>query len=487
MKKSDLDLLELKFIRQSRKNFYAYRRYMHPQNQVGWFQYDVCQNLQQWYKDYLDGKRPVLILNTPPQHGKSDMITDFICWAIGKNPNLKVIYASFSERLSIRANLRIQRTLVDNKYKRIFPGVSIPKLGDKSSTRSRELIEFLDTDGSFRNTTVKGSITGESLDIGIIDDPIKGRAQANSAIERDAIWDWFTDDFFSRFSDTAGLISIATRWHLDDPIGRLIDKYKELNDTSLKIISYAAIAEHDEKYRKTGEPLFPELKSLDFLLQRKAILSTESWESLYQQHPVAIGGNLIKTDKFNVYTVLPELKYMRIFVDTASKTKEMNDYTVFGLYGVSKENRLYVIDILRCKLEFTPMKRAAKNFWEKYRHMVINGFPVPLRDMAVEDKSAGTQLIQDLRREEVIPITPIQRNKDKYTRLMNVIGYIDSGFVYVPEKAPWLIDFIVECQAFSGLGDTHDDQVDTLIDALDFMLNTEHADLLIWEQLDKDY
>lgn len=483
MKINDIELLEQKLIRLSRESFWVYRRYMHPNLLTGWFQYTVCDYLQQWYNDYLDNKRPVLILNTPPQHGKSDMITDFISWIMGKQNNKKVIYASFSDRLSVRANLRIQRLLTTPKYQKIFPNTQLPKMGSKLESRTRDLLEFVGCDGSFRNTTVKGSITGESLDFGIIDDPIKGRAQANSMTERETVWEWFTDDFFSRFADNAGMISIATRWHLDDPIGRLIDKFK---DGNIKVIAYEAIAENDEKYRKAGDALFPQLKSKEFLLTRKKVLSSESWESLYQQHPVAIGGNLIKTDKFKRYKVLPMLKYMRIFVDAASKIKERNDYTVFGLYGISENNRLYIIDVLRGKWEFTEMKSRAKDFYNKYKNTIINGYKIALRDMTVEDASAGIQLIQDLKIEETIPINAITRKKDKYTRFMDTAGYIESGYVYLPENAEWVLDFLTECQMFTGTGDTHDDQVDTLIDAIEFMLKTEYSNVQEWENIDDE-
>lgn len=457
---------------------------MHPKMKTGWFQKDVCEHLQQWYVDYCDGLRPVLILNTPPQHGKSAMIIDFVAWLLGHMPDKKFIYASFSERLSIRANLSVQRLLDNPKFAKVFPDIKLPKIGDKIVSRSREMLELVNDDGaaysgSFRNTTVRGSITGESLDIGLIDDPIKGREQANSPTVREITWEWFTDDFFTRFSDSAGLISIATRWHVDDPIARLVKSYPES-----KVISYKAIAEKDEEHRKAGEALFPEHKSLEFLLIRKKMLSAESWSSLYQQNPIVSGGNLIKSEWMKRYTVLPRLKYMRIFVDTASKTKQMNDYTVFGLYGVGIDGGLYVVDILRGKWEYTPMKQRARDFWYKHAHTVIGGSEVPLRDLAVEDKSAGIQLIQDLRTEELIPVTDIQRSTDKYTRLMDVVGYISSGYVHVPEKAPWLNDFLSECEQFTGTGDTHDDQVDTLLDALKYMLADTRSSLFVWENLD---
>jgi hypothetical protein len=92
-----------------------------------------------------------------------------------------------------------------------------------------------------------------------VDDPIKGRAEANSKIARDKVWHWFTDDFLTRFSESAGLLMIMTRWHLDDPVGRLIERFPDA-----KVLRYRALSEEDEKNRRKGEALFPQLKSERF-------------------------------------------------------------------------------------------------------------------------------------------------------------------------------------------------------------------------------
>ncbi len=118
--------------------------------------------------------------------------------------------------------------------------------------RNSELIEFVDNKpGSFRNTTVNGQITGFLLDLGVIDDAMKGRAEATSLANRDKTWNWLTDDFFSRFSDHAGMVMIGTRWHVDDPIGRWLVRF----GGNTKMLRYPAIAEVDEPYRKKGVPL----------------------------------------------------------------------------------------------------------------------------------------------------------------------------------------------------------------------------------------
>jgi len=155
------------------------------------------------------------------------------------------------------------------------------------------VLEYVDHRGSFRNTTIEGQITGQGLDLGIVDDPIKGRGEASSKPVRDKTWHWFIDDFFTRFSDSAGLLMIMTRWHLDDPVGRFIECFP-----ATKILRYPAVAEEDEKNRHKGEALFPEHKSLPFLMERRKAMSQASWESEYQQNPIPVGGGMFPIEKF---------------------------------------------------------------------------------------------------------------------------------------------------------------------------------------------
>lgn len=464
-------LIEQK-VRKARESFLDFRQLINKKLKVGWWQVEVSDALQNYYHDLESGKRPKLVIQAPPQHGKSLLIIDFIAWIAGLNPELKTIYTSFSNRLGIRANLRLQRIFDSKIYQRIFTETKIGAKGAINSDvlRNQDILEYVGCDGSFRNTTVRGAITGESLDLGIIDDPIRGRADANSKTVRDSTWDWFTDDFFTRFSEDAGLLAILTRWHVDDPIGRLID-----TDKTVKILSYPAIAVKDEKHRKTGEALFPEHKSLDFLLERKKIMPPANWEALYQQNPFITDGGIFKTEWFKSYRVLPKLKFTVITVDTAQKTKEQNDYSVFALWGQGEDGNAYLIDILRGKWESPDLIKMAKIFW--YKH--VPNFNI--RSMNVEDKVSGTTLIQTLSTstEPVIPIKAVQRNIDKITRANDVAPFIESGRVYLPERADWLNDFIVEHAQFPN--GAHDDQVDTTSDGLNVIFGKQITS--IWDVL----
>mgnify|MGYP001445119015 CR=1 FL=1 len=470
MNQQDIDLIEEHCIRESRKSFYSYRQYISDfKLKTGWFVKEISSIIQQFYDDYKAGKRPVYVICTPPQHGKSAAVTDGISWMAGDDPSIRFIYSSFSERLGVRANLSTQRTLSREKYGKIFPETNINRKNTVTSMgyqRNREMIEFCESGGSFRNTTVRGSITGETLDIGIIDDAIKGREEANSQTVRDNTWSWFTDDFMSRFDELAGMLFITTRWHKDDPAGRLIK-----SDPNVKVFEFKAIAEKDEENRKEGEALFPEHKSLEFLLSRKKIMPAGNWQALFQQSPVIVGGNKFKSEWWKYYTMLPKIRTRIIYGDTAQKKEQQHDYTVFQCWGISYDDQLYLIDQYRGKIESPELLVNARAFWNK--HKAVTGLGT-LSAFKVEDKVSGTGLIQTLKREGGVPIIGIPRSTDKILRSEDVLPMIESGNVFLPRDAPWLSDYLSEFEQFPN--GTNDDQVDPTIDAISDQLGVHVVD-----------
>jgi hypothetical protein len=293
------------------------------------------------------GKRPTIVLSSPPQHGKSVQVRDFAAWVAGRNPALKTIFASYFDDLGVRTNVELQRIFDNPRYQMVFPNTRIPSSNVVTLAgrhmRDSSAIEYVGAGGSFRNTTVSGQITGQGLDLGVIDDPIKGRAEASSKLLRDKVWAWLTDDFFSRFSNNGGMIIIATRWHVDDPIGRWMLRYSDA-----RVLKYAAIAEHDEKYRRKGEPLFPAHKSLEFLLERKSLMTNASWEALYQQNPYLAGGGALPIDKLRVLNIFDRSKIRAScrYVDKAG-TKDDGDYTAMVLMHWMIDGKFVIENITR--------------------------------------------------------------------------------------------------------------------------------------------
>jgi predicted phage terminase large subunit-like protein len=437
----------------ARRNFSEFRKAMNPDIRWGWFTQDISDRLQAFYEAWQAGERPKLILQAPPQHGKSSAVVDFIAWASGKTPETRTIFASFSENLGIRANRQLQRIFDSSRYKAIFPEFEINSQNTVTVSgrmmRNQAMIEN-SMGGYFRNTTVAGAITGESLDLGVIDDPIKGRKIARSRGQRDTVWEWLTDDFLSRFSEHAAMLMVLTRWHVDDPAGRLSAF------DGVQVVNYPAIAEADEPNRKEGEALFPEHKSIQFLHGIKEKMPASSWASLYQGRPYIAGGNLFQSSWWQYWDVAPLCRYTIITADTAQKTGTRHDYSVFQHWGIDQGGKIYLLGQIRGKWEAPELLVQARAFFQK----------TGARAVHIEDKVSGTGLIQQLRR-EAVPIVAVSRTADKYERANDITPYCQAGIVNLPKNAPWLSGILAELEDFPE--GVNDDQVDCFVDAVDIL------------------
>jgi predicted phage terminase large subunit-like protein len=326
-----------------RENFASYRKCMHPGMLWGWWTQEVSDELQAFYSDMAAGKRPKLALMAPPQIGKSSAISDFTSWVAGKNSDLNIIFASYSDDLGIRTNMELQRAMTSPTYRKIFARTEI---GCQGWQCNNNLIEFGGHKGSFRNTTVMSAITGFGLNLGIIDDPVKGHQEANSKVVRDRVWNWYCDDCFTRFAVNAGQLVIMTRWHVDDLLGRALQKSPDW-----KVLRYPAIATEDERYRRKGEALFPEFKPLDFLEERRKLYTAASWEALYQQNPIVVGGGILPIDKMQVLPFLDKSKIRQTvrYVDKAATIEEWGKYTAMVRMHAMKDGSYIISHIARGK------------------------------------------------------------------------------------------------------------------------------------------
>jgi predicted phage terminase large subunit-like protein len=463
--------------RNARRSLLSFICYINSEYIVSDFSIQVCAALEQFYQDVVAGNRPVLIIEAPPQHGKSEIVSrNLPAWLLGINPDLSIGGLSYGKDLAADMNRDIQRLMMGEEYKRLFPGSSLNYRRivtiEVEPKRNSETFEVVGHKGRYIAQGVGGPITGKRLDIGIIDDPIKNAKEALSETIKSALWKWYISTFLTRLSRYNGHIVMATRWAVDDMSGRIIDLNKRA-----KLISFPAINENDEA-------LIPELHPLDKLLEMKEMRTSYFWTALYQQRPTHIGGGVIKSSWFNYYEKLPLLKWRAIYVDTAQKTKTHNDYSVFQLWGYCEENnKIYLIDQIRGKWEAWDLENRAPAFYKKHKPYDSKR-PCPIRHMAVEDKVSGTGLIQNIKRKGGIPIKEIPRSIDIVTRMLDGQGFIESGHVCIPDpsvdhlhtSSDWVNDFIIECEAFSlDMAHAHDDQVSTMLDAIDDMLQTSGA------------
>ncbi|MGJ3354653.1 phage terminase large subunit [Providencia sp. Je.9.19] len=473
-----LEAFKQRQIERARDNLLDFTLYTNPIYETGWFNELLFAELEQFLKDAEAGLMPRLMIFAPPRSGKSEAASRrFPAYVLGKHPSWNVIACSYSSDLANRMSRDTQRIITSPRFGEIFPetNLTLSRAGAGGAIRTAELWEIINSKGaiqggSYRAAGVNGGITGQGMNIGIIDDPAKDYKTASSPTYQESVIDWYDTTFFTRADPKInGIIIILTRWHKDDLAGQLLKKADEGGE-QWRVVSFPMEAEKHEvhelngkKYslRKPGEILFPERMPQSFVDKAKQRGSLV-WNALYQQRPTAKGGGLIKSEWFGEYKELPPLKWRGVYGDTAQKTKEVNDFSVFEHWGLGVDGYMYLIDMIRGKWEADELKRRAVAFWNSCKHLK-NG---PLRHMAIEDKASGTGLIQSIRKDALCPVKAIQRDKDKYTRLMDTQGFIESGYIKLPSDKPFVSDFLVEMESINPEFNTHDDQLDPMMDAI---------------------
>lgn len=406
-----------------------------------------------------------VIFTMPPRHGKSERVSKkFPCWHVGRNPGDEIILASYSVDLS-RGFSRIARdTLTANT------GVF-----DVTVDKNNQSAESWGIDGYRGGITaagVGGPITGKGARIAIIDDPVKNAEEANSEVMRDKVWDWYQSTLYTRLTPDGRIIVVMTRWHEDDLVGRLLKKEKEEIEAGTHVgerwtvINFPALAEENDYLgRQPGESLWPEFGfTRERMLQIFADVGSYVANALYQQRPSAAGGTIFKRTHFRyfreetiynqTYFIVGEKKYEKLkcwsfqTVDTANSEKTINDFFVVSTFYVTPENDLLWYDAYRTHVTGPDQKPLLKELSYRYRP----------RFQAIEDKTFGTNLIQECKREGMT-IRPIKVDKDKVTRSLVIAARYEVGKVFHRENMPNLSD--VEDELLSFPRGKHDDTVDT--------------------------
>lgn len=251
---------------------------------INWHHRVIAEQLQL----FAEGKIKKLMLFLPPQVGKSEMSTRRLpSYLLGRYPDKRLAVCAYNQTFASQFNRDIQRIMTDVYYRNVFPNT---KLNEKnvvsnsqgSYVRNSEVFEIVGRKGRLKTVGVGGALTGTSVDVGIIDDPIKDAMEAYSSIFRDRLWDWYNTVFATRLHNESQQLITLTRWHEDDLAGRIM---KSENDWQI-IILPAIKEDHTNELdnREIGEAIWPERHSLERMLEIKK-KNPLIFASLYQQRP----------------------------------------------------------------------------------------------------------------------------------------------------------------------------------------------------------
>jgi predicted phage terminase large subunit-like protein len=458
-------------------NFLDFTRYTMDDFRENWHHRFVAHKLDQFAKKEIKN----LIICEPPRHTKSEMGSRRLPpYILGLFPDSKIISCSYGADLASMMNRDCQRIIDSRKYKKVFPDTFLNTSNVRTDAfgsyqRNSDIFEIVGHKGVYKCAGVGGAITGFGFDYGIIDDPVKNRAEAESETYQEKLWDWYSSTFRTRRQKNASTLIMATRWHKGDLIGRILElaennpEADQFEVISLPALSEEPLAPYDER---TGpdEALWEDEFSKENLLQTKATITLYDWLSLYQQRPSAISGNLISESNFKYCSMAGTginrtltlkdnntdalnkvylLSQCRIFqtCDPATSISKQADFFSLGTWAQTPNNELVLIDLLHEKMEKPkqiPLMRQQYQNWHPITQWIGS-------------KGLGLPLFQDLR-DNGLPVNKIEEESDKVSRFITACDKISVGTVYFLDDLPHKQKYKTQLLDFPN-GD-HDDMVD---------------------------
>ena len=463
---NDIRLFELEmelYRRDAIDSFPVFLNYMQPNYSRQWFHTLISQKCQQLIEGTLGTDK--LMIFVPPQHGKSEIVSRKLpAWALGKNPKMKIVGASYSSDLVQQFSRSIQRIIDSTEYSQLFPNTFLNSVNVTTDVkrgwlRNVDIFETVGHGGFYKAVGVCGSLTGTPVDLGIIDDPVKDAMEAYSATYRDRVWNWYTDVFLTRLHNESKIILIMTRWHDDDLAGRLLTQEGD----KWTVITIPAIREDNllaDDTRNIGDSLWESKHSLERLRAAEQ-RSPRSFAALYQQRPSIEGGNIIKRDWFTTVSMdsfrnLYRNEPITFFIDTAFTEKTKNDPT--GIIATCLiNNNLYITHGQKVYMKFPELVRFIPKYVNSHGYSMQSS-------IRIEPKANGLSVIDQLREITSLNITNTPSpTESKETRLNAVSATVETKRVFLVEGI-WNNEFIEEVCSFPSK--PHDEYVDLLVYAI---------------------
>jgi predicted phage terminase large subunit-like protein len=296
----------------------------------------------------------------------------------------------------------------------------------------------------------------------VIDDPIKGREEADSEVIRQRTHEAYEDDLLTRLIPGGWVVLIQTRWHEDDLAGRILphDWTGQSGDIACRdgntwrVLCLQAECQHpgdDPLGRKAGEMLWPEWFDDRHWAQFRG--NRRTWSSLYQQVPAPAEGILFRRDDMGAYDVAPELRI--IGGSDFAVTADGGDWTEHGIAGLDHEDGTYLRDWWR--------GQTGPEVWiERMVDMMARWQPLA---WYVESGPIWRSIEGQLRRRMAqrrvsCRLESMPSVSDKPTRAQPIIATAGMGRLYWPRAAAWVPELQRQCLVFPA--GSPDDGVDTL-------------------------
>ncbi len=460
------ELAKRELARRRHLDFVSYT-WTHPDPYaIGKHTREICAKIDQAIAAYREGRSTFIAITVPFRHGKSELVSRALApHFLGLFPDAQVMLATYAADLANDLSRDARRIMRSENYQRLFPGIVV---AEDSAAVNRWGVQG--HAGSMSAVGLGGAMTGRGYSLGIVDDFLKNREEAESATTRQHCWDSFTNDFLTRRAPVSITLIPNTRWHTDDLIGRIERAMKD--DPAFPRFEIISMPALDESY-PTGT-LFPERFPLEWYTQQRAALGSYGTASLLQGKPVARGGNLLKIDKIQYMDpaeVPQDLRFVR-FWDPASTVKTVMkpdpDWTV----GLKMATRT----IQNAEGAFVPqiiIADARRGRWEapERERVMVQTANMDGPGVSIGVEAAGGYKDTYTRMREILSgisnVEPMYPATDKLVRASPLEPVFEAGNVILV-RGEWNATYIDEVGDFpSG---AHDDQADATSGAY-LMLN----------------
>jgi predicted phage terminase large subunit-like protein len=405
----------------------------------------------------ITGEIPRAMFFLPPGSAKSTYGSVVApTYAMGKFPGTKIILASYGSDLARKNGRRARQIARSPQYKAIFDTVI------SSDTAAAD--EWATTNGSeYLACGILSGVTGNRAHGLIIDDPIKGRSEADSDTIRARTWDTYQEDLRTRLIPGGWEIIIQTRWHEDDLAGRILPedyngesgliKCRDGREWYIVCLPAQCDRKDDLLGRKIGEYLWPEWFSEEHFKPFKA--QTRTWNALFQQRPQPEMGTYFQRDWFKRYKPDELPKFLHIYGSSDyAVTDQGGDFTEHGIHGIDPTGDLWVKDWWAKQTEADVWIDTQLDLVETHKPFCWFG------EGGVIKKAINPFLVRRMQERKIFcRMEWIPSIHDKPTRARAFQARASSGKVHIPvgEMGDRIID---QCIRFpSG---AHDDAVDVL-------------------------
>lgn len=403
-----------------------------------------------------------VIFNIPPRYSKSEMTTMlFDPWLKGLNPSFSMMSSSFSGELAEAHSKKSRDIVLDPAYALVFPDTKIKK-------GSREKANWETTmSGERISVGVNGSPTGRGGDGLVMDDPHNPKKTMDSAVTRKADINWFENTFYSRLNDKKRGFVILTmqRIHDEDLTGHLLERGDEILGKPYTQVIIKSDNPEPQVYsygnftyaRKADELIWPVFEDEAEIEDAKVNMG-DNFEPQYNQDPVPDGKRYFGEEGFIPYDYKnpPDKKDLYLIGGSDfAVTEGANDWTVHQVWGLDRDNVLWLLDMWREQTESDEWVEAMLNL--QFKHKVRIWFP---EDGQIK-KSVGPFLMRRAR-ERRIPINlhPINPGQNQSGRARSFQGRHKSGMCRYPTNAPWWKKIHAEMKRFPK--GKHTDTIDPM-------------------------